>query len=237
MVSDELNTALDTVVAELLAAAGVTEPPVDALQLARELTLTVAYDARQSGRARIVQLAPQTFAPATILLRPEPRAERRQWAVAHELGETCTARLFELLDLDPQAMPGRRETFANLLAGRLLLPTPWFAPAATEYFWNLRELKTIFATASHELIARRMLDLEPPIVVTVFDQGQITWRKTNVPGRLPPLSKLEQNCQQTAARTGHDADGSDTNWDVTAWAIHEANWRREILRAELRYVE
>ena len=45
---------------------------------------------------------------------------------------------------------------------RLLLPMKWFALAATEFDHDLMQLKGRFQSASHELIARRMLDLPHP---------------------------------------------------------------------------
>ena len=85
----------------------------------------MAVDDRQQGRARYVRLGSHRAArpKATILLRPDPRCERRQWAVAHEIGEHVAHRVFHLLGIDPrEAAPDRRERAANHLAGRLLLP-------------------------------------------------------------------------------------------------------------------
>ena len=62
--------------------------------------------------------------------------------------------------------------------------------------WDLLELKRRFATASHELIARRMLECRPAVIVTIFDQGRIAFRRGNLPGRVPPLSPAERACWQ-----------------------------------------
>ena len=102
---------------------------------------------------------------ATILLRPEPRFERRQWAVAHEIGEHVACRVFALWGVDPrETQANAREHVANNLAGRLLLPTAWFAADAVACGWDLLGLKARYRTASHELIARRMLECRPPVI-------------------------------------------------------------------------
>ena len=54
---EELGRTLDEVAAGALSQAGIAEPPIDALGLAQRLGLAVAWDDRQTGRARLVQLA------------------------------------------------------------------------------------------------------------------------------------------------------------------------------------
>ena len=75
-------------------------------------------------------------------MRPEPRLERQQWAVAHEIGEHVAYHVFAHWGVDPrEAAPNARETVANNLAGRLLLPTAWFAADAAACGWDLMALK------------------------------------------------------------------------------------------------
>jgi hypothetical protein len=233
---EELSAALDAAVVDVLAEAGVDGPPVDAFAIARTLRITVALDDRQRGRARYVQLGGRRGhrSCATILLRPEPRAERRQWAVAHEIGEHVAHRVFAGLSVDPrEAAPNTRERVAAHLAGRLLLPAAWFGPDAAAGAWDLLALKARYATASHELIARRMLDFPPPVIITIFDHGQVHFRRSNVPGRVPPPSPAERACWRTA----HDENRSQELFDgpgtVRAWPVHEPGWNREIIRAEV----
>ncbi|MEX2111843.1 MAG: ImmA/IrrE family metallo-endopeptidase [Pirellulales bacterium] len=235
LTQEELSLALDAVAAEAIAALDSAEPPVDALVLARALRLIVAWDERQSGRGRIVRLSELagTQSRGSILLRPDPRPERLQWAVAHEIGELFANRVFDQLGVDPREAPsGARETVANHLAGRLLLPHAWFAEAGAGCAWDLLELKTRFATASHELIARRMLDFPPPIGVTIFDNGRRTFRRGNLPSRMPPLVPLERAAWQRAHETHQPVVEADYLCRVQAWPIHEPDWQREILRTE-----
>jgi len=232
---EELADALDAVAAEVLAAAGVGGPPVDAFAVARALGVTVAEDDRQRGRARFVRLKRRGHTPpqATILLRPEPRPERRQWAVAHEIGEHAARQVFERLWIDPrEADPAARERTANQLAGRLLLPAAWFGEDGRALDWDLLELKARYATASHELIARRMLDFPPPVAITIYDHARISFRRSNVAGRVPPPSAGETHCWRRAHESGRAQQMTEGTGTVRAWPVHEEDWKREIVRTE-----
>lgn len=233
---EELSDALDAAAAEVLTQAGVEQPPVDSLCVARALGTTVAVDERQQGRARYVRLQARRGASprTTILLRPEPRLERRQWAVAHEIGEHVAHRVFSHLLVDSREIaPGTREKVANHLAGRLLLPTAWFGPDAESCQWDLIELKRRYRTASHELIARRMLDFPPPVIITIFDQGGLYLRRSNVPGEIPAPSSAEMECYRTTHDRNRPYEASEGTQLVRSWPVHEEGWKREILRTEV----
>jgi hypothetical protein len=234
--SDDLSGALDTVAMDVLDRAGIDRPPVDAIQLARRLGITVAVDDRQRGRARYVRhrgIRGRKPRP-TILLRPEPRRERRHWAVAHEIGEHVAYQVFRLLLVDPrEAAPNARERVATYLASRLLLPGAWFADDACECRWDLVSLKSRYTTASHELIARRMLDLGPPVIISIFDLGQLSFRGSNVPGQVPPPSCGEMACWRRAHTRNLAEESADGPRKIQAWPVHEPDWKREILRTEV----
>ena len=233
---EELAAGLDCVALEVLAEAGVEAPPVDAFAVASQMGIAVALDDCQSGRARYVRLSDRrTRLPrAAILLRSDPRRERQQWALAHEIGEHAAYRVFRLLGIDPrETAPNAREEVANRLAGRILLPTAWFAVDAAACNWDLMALKARYATASHELIVRRMLECRPPIIISIFDQQRISFRRSNWPGHVPPLSAAETACWREihqGNRAGQTQDGPRV---VQGWPIHEEGWRREILRTEV----
>lgn len=232
----EFAAALDATVAELLRCAGPPRPPVDAFAIAGALGIVVARDQRQPGRARYVRLpAPGARGnQASILLRDDPRHERRQWAVAHELGEHLAAKVFARLAVDPRAAcPGARETIANCLASRLLLPSQWLLRDARACDWDLPALKSQYATASHELLARRMLDDSAPLIVTICDQGQVTFRRSNLAGHCPRLAPAERRAWQRAHAAGVAAECVERGLRVRAWPVHEPLWQREILRTEL----
>lgn len=232
---EELAMTLDDTAARLVATAAIHEPPVDALVVAHALGIAIATDDRQPGRARYVRLAgfAGMTAQPSILLRSEPRIERRQWAVAHEIGEQAAHEVFSRLGVDPcVAPPAARETVANQLAVRLLLPWKWFVPDAIACDWDVLELKQRYATASHELLARRMLDFSLPVVISVYDHGGLSFRRGNSAGRTPPPSPLERVCRSTAHETGMPCSDRDPVHWVQAWPIHEPGWKREIVRVE-----
>ena len=233
---EDFSATLDEIADDLLDEAGMHDPPVDALALASRLGIAVAWDAEQQGRGRYVRLRGHHSAcprPA-IVLRPEPRAEREHWIVAHEIGEHVAHRVFAALDVDPsESPPESRETVANRLAGRLLLPGRWLLDDVAECGWDLAELKRRYASASHELIARRMLEFPEPIIITIHDQGQITLRQSNMPGRVPGLMPAEQRCWQRVHESGRPVSEQDTMIQVNGWPVHEPEWQREILRTEL----
>jgi Zn-dependent peptidase ImmA (M78 family) len=228
---EELSATLDSVALEALQRAAVDNPPIDAVAIAKALGLTVAWDDRQTGRARRAAIG--GAAAASIFLRHDPRPEREQWAVAHEIGESLCEQVFRQLGIDPQTAPRQaREQIANGIAGRLLLPRDWFANDAAACGWDLFALKEQYSNASHELIARRMLDFSTPVIVGVYDQNRVNWRKANSGSRVPKSSPQEIECRRTAHETGEVASTSGPP-TIRAWPIHEAMWKREIVRVEL----
>jgi Zn-dependent peptidase ImmA (M78 family) len=238
--AEELGAMLDHVAEEVLAEGRFAAPPVDAFRLAEGLKICVAMDDRQLVRARFVRLQGLRGRPSrgTILLRPDPRPERRQWAVAHEIGEHLAHRVFDGLSIDPRtAVAGAREMVANYLAGRLLVPAAWLADDGPACRWDLLRLKTLYRTASHELLARRMLDMPPPVIVTIIDQQQIYFRSSNVPGQVPPPSPAEWDCCRSVHRDGRPCRRGGGPLTVCGWPVHEEGWKREILRTEVGWLD
>jgi len=225
--SQSLVSACDEVAEELLAEAGWSNPPVDAFQLAAELGYEIAFDARQEARGRFKRLGGRP----TMFLSPDDRPERLQWAAAHEIGESAAYRVFELLDIDPLLMEtDLREKVAAQLASALLLPRREFEADALLHDGDVPALKAKYATASHELILTAQLRMEPLMLASVFDHGELTRRRTN--GRLaaPPLMAVERQAQLRAHATGRPVVLTGRGVRVQAWAIHEAGWKRELLR-------
>ncbi|MGQ9575727.1 MAG: ImmA/IrrE family metallo-endopeptidase [Thermoguttaceae bacterium] len=234
--AEEIAAGLDAVAGEILEVARLPGPPVDAWQLARALRLTVSFDDGQSGRGRYVRLRGVRGRPPrpTILLRRDPRPERQQWALAHEIGEHVAHWVFARLGADPREVaPYGRERVAAQLAGRLLVPTPWLAADASACAWDLLALKARYRTASHELIARRMLELPQPAIITIFDQGKLGFRRANVPGRVPALSRAEMDCWRAVHRRNQPRELRQGMTIIRGWPVHEDSWKREILRTQL----
>lgn len=234
---EQLAEAVRECVKELLAESGVDRPPVDAVVIAQRLGLIVARDGKSDVRGRFVRMRhPGSGGRGTIFLADDPRPERRQWAIAHEIGEFTAQRVFETLGVDPEdLLAAERERLANHLANSILLPYEWFRTDGTTVDWDLFELKQIYSTASHELIARRMLAMTPAVIVTLFDHGKLVWRKSNVLQRPPLLVPAESSTWQVAYEDGKPAQYEcgelpEGLRDVRCWPVHEAGWKREILR-------
>lgn len=218
--------ACDAVVADLLLAAQISNPPVDALLLSQRLQHTLLWDASQIGRGRLIRRDGET----TILLRPEARPERVQWAAAHELGESVAWRVCQSVGVDADDVsPRQRETLANELAQRILLPDNWWRSAVAQSAGDLLQLKALFATASYELLAWRLLDLPEFRVITIWDQGQMTRRRCNRPGSPQRLTVAESRVWETIHSHGGRASEHPATGRVAGWAIHEPEWKREIL--------
>jgi Zn-dependent peptidase ImmA (M78 family) len=238
---DEFAAALDACAADVLWEAGVIDPPIDALVVADRLDLVVTHDFAMPDRGRFVRLAETDqygCRPGTIVVGAAERPEREQWAVAHEIGESVAYRVFERLGVRfDESLATAREQVANRLASAILLPRRWLAADGPENDWDLLELKARYSTASHELIARRMLEMRSGIVITMFDQGRISWRRSNVTARPPDMLAEERAAWQACHKTGVPADilvDAECGLErVRAWPIHEPEWKREIMRSEI----
>jgi len=231
----EYVEVLDGVVQEALEAAKVHEPPVDPFRIAQALGVRVVWDSRLPERGRYVRLRQEGIfcSPAAMILQRHPRPERRYWAAAHELAEHLIYQAAQRLGLlSEEEWAAYRERIANHLAARILLPTNWFCQDGRRLDWDLRALKIRYPTASHETIARRMLDMEEPVIISIFDQGTLTWRRANRPGRVPPRAQAETIAWQIAHHQRRDHQQYSDQLRVRAWAVHEPGWRREILRTE-----
>ncbi len=230
---EELAAALNATAMDALREAGYNSLPVDALAVAAAMGLSVALDCRQRVRGRFVRLQAASIAGGrgSILVRPEPRPERLQWTIAHEIGEALAHHVFHRLGADPLRAPSAaREAIANQLAGRLLLPSAWFQPDATHCGWDLLELKLRHATASHELIARRMLEFDVATAITLSDQGHTKFRQASRGRRAPPMAEVERRCLANVQQTAMPQVLVAGPLVVQGWPIYEEPWRREILR-------
>jgi Zn-dependent peptidase ImmA (M78 family) len=225
---DVLHT-VDLMVNELLAAARIAAPPVDAIALAQgHLGMVVCLDKRLTERRRAQRSAGQR----QIYLRPEPSEERHQWTVAHEIAEHLKPRLLERLRVAPgdaKAMMG--ESLANLFAYHLLVPSCWFAEDAPNLDYDLLALKERYRTSSHEVIAWRFLDLPDPCIVTILDNDKITRRRSNAWPTRRELAPAEAKCQRYVFTHSRPKRVTEHGWTVQGWPVHQLAWKREVLRS------
>jgi hypothetical protein len=217
------RAGLESVVEAILDEFEINAPPVDAIGLAERMRLEVRLCRDQSARGRIVDGRQRT-----ICVRPEPREERHQWTVAHEIGESLMPRLVDACGMGAEESLDR-EWLANRFAGALLVPLVWFGPDYRRLDGCLLDLKKLYRTASCEVIAQRMLDLKHQAAVSIFDHNTLTRRTWNADGfdRRHPMERIAQSqCHfQGKVVTLTDAEGVQ----VRAWPVHEGDWKREIV--------
>lgn len=229
MPREDVIGQIDRMVEDLLNAAKISQPPVDAIALAQQhLGMVVCLDQRQPQRGR----AQRSLGKKQIYLRPEPREERHQWTVAHEIGEHLKGELLQRLNIDPReacAMTG--ESLANLFAYHLLAPSCWFADDAKAFDYDLLALKKRYATSSHEVLAWRFLDLPEPCIVTIIDNERIHRRRSNAWPTRRQLLPVEEQCWNYVTGRGEAKVMRGDEWTVTGWPVHQLDWKREVLRS------
>ena len=71
------------------------------------------------------------------------------------------------------------------------------------------------------------------MIISIFDQRQISFRRSNLPGRVPPPSPAEMQCWRDVHRGNHPLRTRAGPGFVQGWPIHEEGWKREILRMEM----
>ncbi|MGC3966450.1 MAG: ImmA/IrrE family metallo-endopeptidase [Pirellulales bacterium] len=221
---------LDRFVGRLLVRLQIEGPAVDAVAVAKRLGIVVATDRGMTGRARRCLLSVGAGrSQAAIYVCPEERPERRQWSIAHELGEHLAAEIFAESGLGKQdATSERREQSANDFASALLLPRSRFVRQGETDDWDLPTLKQVFWSASHALIARRIAAVLPGSQVTIVDDGRVTTRLSNANCRSP-LQPGECAMLKRCAKSGAVQERRFANVRLRCWPIHEAARRREIL--------
>jgi Zn-dependent peptidase ImmA (M78 family) len=230
---EDVVAAVDRMIEELLTAAGVDQPPVDTIRLAQgHLGMQVCLDRgqRQRGRAQRAGGRPQ------IYLRPEPSEERHQWTVAHEIGEHFKVALLERLHIEPaQTRVMMGESLANLFAYHLLVPGCWLTSDAPACGYDLLELKRLYRTASHEVVAWRLLDLPASCIITIVDNGHIYRRRSNAWSVKRELTSVEQACQRYVNQRSQPRVVQRNGWTVQGWPVHQSDWKREVLRSVVEH--
>jgi hypothetical protein len=78
-----------------------------------------------------------------------------------------------------------------------------------------------------------MLECRPAVIITIFDQGRITFRRGNFPGRIPPPSVAEWSCWRLVNEKNQPHAEHDGMNSIQGWPVHEDDWKREILRYDL----
>jgi hypothetical protein len=227
LMREEVHHLVDRVVEEVLERAGLAAPPVDALALVRHLRLPVnPEDLLQTGRAKRTRGGRQAAPMA------EASAEQQQWVAAHAIGEHFKPTLLERLGVTPEQARGLGGgSLVNLFAQHLLAPACWFGGDARACAYDLPQLKDRYPTASHELLALRLLDLAEPCIITIVDNEHIHRRRSNAWPVRRELSEPERQCQRYVHEYSRPRVVRAAGWTVQGWPVHQTDWKREILRS------
>ncbi len=223
---EDLLTAVDRAVADLLAAAGVAAPPVDAVAVAeRHLGLTIRQDDRPRSRSS------KANDRREIVLSSGLSEEQTQSAVARALGAVMKPEILRILGIPPEERQGLLGSSpAERFAERFLLPTAWFAAEARALDFDVAALHERFGTAGHEAIAARLLDLPEPCVIAVIDDGIVVRRRSNAWRVNRELSPAERECQRHIHEHGLPHVVRSAGWTVNGWPVPRTLGRRVILR-------
>jgi hypothetical protein len=71
------------------------------------------------------------------------------------------------------------------------------------------------------------------VIVSIYDHCQLQFRRSNLPGRVPPPSPLEMECWRAVHDGNRPQCTSDGLRNIQGWPVHEEGWKREILRTEV----
>lgn len=225
------------ITATLLEQAGIRFPPIQVREVAGFLGYEVESDPKYP------QLSGHEMVSGTwrIIVRPPVRPERESFAIAHEMAHIHW--MDEIHHNGDPSLGGKLEYFCNKFASLLIVPYYWFKDDARETGYDLFELKKIYTTASHELLANRLAGLRQT-VVTIFDddgnEKRVT-RRFTASGNAPvKLSKAETQIIKDVCWSGSviektgtvREDGRFERVKLKAYPVFEGEWKRVIVFME-----
>lgn len=225
---EEVLGLIDRMVEQILDQAGMVEPPVDALSLARD---PFGMEIRLESGSSPSRIYPRRSVSPSLVLDSDWTEEVSQWKAAQAIGFYLKPKILDQLGCGKDLAMGFGESLANLLAQRLLVPLPMLADEFRRSDQDLLVLKERFSTASHEIIALRLLDLPDPCIITIVDNGHVVKRRSNSWRVRKELAPLEKQVQQYVKKYSRPQSIHESGWSIKGWPIHESDWKREILRS------
>jgi len=230
---EDLIDAIERLVSGLLENAGVTAPPVDALRVAEDhigipVEIVEPAEEDENGRRR-PRARPQG---SGIFLSPDMSEENRQKVVADGIARTLVPDVLRRLNVLPSEENKQFVTqIRALIVPRILIPTRLLRVALKECKYDILALKKVFATATTEAVALRLLDLDESCIIAILDDGVVATRRGN---RVPAGKKLEpaeQACHDQVLELDLPHRVRLGEWTVQGWPIPDRPFRRIILRA------
>jgi predicted transcriptional regulator len=232
--AEDLFDQIDRQVAALLAHAGATGPPVDAIDLGvTHFGLRVEFAEDDPEERRYGDQLKRRPSPNTIVLRDDMTVESQQMLAARAIARQLLPRVLAKLGIHPEAENRQANAqIANLIAPRLLLPTRWFPGDAGRAGYDLFEIKAKYPTVGYETIAVRLLDLDEPCVIAIVDDdGTINLRRSNCFQAPKKLTDAEVACRESILQSGEPAKVKGAGWIVRGWPTPGVPFRRIVLRS------
>ena len=230
--ADDLLEACERLVTGLLERAGVDSPPVDALRVAEDHLGIPVEEVEPETDERGRPLPRTGRRRSGIVLSPHMSEEQRQSAAAQGIARTLLPDLLRKLGI-PEASDNRQASahFRGLITARILIPTRQLRTALRNCKYDLFALKDVFTTATIEMIALRLLDLDDPCVIAIIDDGVVATRRGNAMPAGRRLTPAEQQCLDRIMELDLPQKVRSDGWSVSGWPISERPFRRVILRA------
>lgn len=231
---EELVEAIDRLVNGLLERAGVTQPPVDALDLAENhlgIPVTVVDPVEEDDRGR---RRPRAARPAGggIVVSPDISEEQRQKAAAEGIARDLIPEVLRKLGMVPGSESKQFTAhLRGLIVPRVLIPNKLLRPALKSCRYDIAALHRVFPTSTFEMVALRLLDLEETCVIAVVDDGVVSLRRGNRFAVSKKLEPAEQACLDRVMELDSPQRLRLKEWLVEGWPVRNRPFRRIILRA------
>ena len=229
---EDLFDAIDRLVAALLERAGVNAPPVNALVIAEDhLGIPVEYVEPEEDERGRPKPASRRHGGG-IVLSPHMTDEQQHAAAAQGIARTLLEDLLRKLDIVPGTESKQAAAhFRGLIASRLLVPTRMFRTALRECKYDVPALHAVFPTASFEVVAMRLLDLDQPCVIAVVDDMVVAVRRGNAMPASKKLEEAEQECLRRVMEQDLPNTARTGGWTAHGWPVPNRPFRRVVLRA------
>jgi len=229
--AEDLFDAIDRIVRDLLEREGIEEPPVDAVALAQHAFHLTVTEAEEEGEPQYGDRPPRRRSKEIVLRMEQSEAGRN--AVC---ARACAKELLPTLLTKLGVAPGteNRSAQTSLIATvvpRLLLPSKWFEKDARRAGFDLFEIKERYSTATYEMIALRLLDLDEPIVIAIVDDGAVATRRGNRSQAGRTLTPAESGCIEKVVAAREPQTLRRDGWTARGWPIPGGPFNRIILRS------
>jgi hypothetical protein len=231
---EELTDTVERLVAGMLERAGVTAPPVDALEIAeRHLGIPIEWvepaEEDESGRRRPRH---RNSSGHGITLVTDMGPEQQQRAAADGIARMLLPDIYRKLAVVPGSESKQFAAHVRAMAAaRVLIPTKLLKAATRECKYDVPALHERFATVGMEAVAWRLLDLEEACVVTIVDDGAVASRKGNRVAVTRRLEPAEQECVEKVTELDLPHRARKGEWTAWGWSVPNRPFRRILLRA------